>query len=173
MANLRPKLCRQLQRQIGTIYQQFNLVDNLRGIHNVNAGHLGHYSFLQAVISLIYPLEVETALKALTQVGIPEKLYERTEKLSGGQQQRVALARILVQNPVTILADEAISSLDSERSREIINLLCQLSENGGKTMVSSLHAVEYALRYFQRIIALRQGRILFVAPIADVTGEMV
>ncbi len=173
LANLRPKTLRQLQRQIGTIYQQFHLVDNLRVIHNVNAGHLGRWSFFKAAVSLIYPLEVETAAKALMQVGIPEKLYDRTDRLSGGQQQRVAIARVLVQNPAVILADEPISSLDPERSREIMNLLRDLSEEAGKTLVSSLHAIEYARSHFQRIIGLRQGRILFDAPVGEVSAGMV
>lgn len=173
MVNLRPKSLRQIQRQVGTIYQQFHLVDNLRVIHNINAGHLGHWSFLKAAISLIYPLEVETAAKALMQVGIPEKLYERTDRLSGGQQQRVAIARILVQNPVAILADEPISHLDPERSREIIQLLHQLSQTQGKTLVASLHAIEYARSHFQRIVGLRQGQILFDAPTQAISAAMV
>lgn len=173
LARLRPKSLRQVQRQIGTIYQQFHLVDNLRVIHNVNAGHLGRWSFLKAAVSLIYPLEVETAAKALMQVGIPEKLYERTDRLSGGQQQRVAIARVLVQNPAAILADEPISSLDPERSREIMNLLRDLSENTGKTLVSSLHAIEYAGSHFQRMIGLHEGRILFDAPAGEVSAAMV
>ena len=161
LAQLRPKSMRQIQRQIGTVYQQFHLVDNLRVIHNVNAGHLGRWSFFKAALSLIWPLEVETAAHALSQVGIPEKLYARTDQLSGGQQQRVAIARVLVQNPTAILADEPISSLDPERSREIMELLRQLSQETGKTLVSSLHAIEYARSHYQRIIGLRQGRILF------------
>ncbi|ARV57773.1 ABC transporter ATP-binding protein [Nostocales cyanobacterium HT-58-2] len=173
LAHLRPKSLRQVQRQIGTIYQQFHLVDNLRVIHNINAGHLGRWSFFKAAASLIYPLEVETAFKALTQVGIPEKLYERTDRLSGGQQQRVAIARILVQDPAAILADEPISSLDPERSREVMNLLRFLSENTGKTLVTSLHAIEYARSHFQRIIGLRQGQVLFNAPVEEVSAEMV
>ena len=161
LAQLRPKLLRQIQRQIGTIYQQFHLVDNFRVIHNVNAGHLGRWSFPKAALSLIQPLEVDTAAQALAQVGIPEKLYERTERLSGGQQQRVAIARVLVQNPTAILADEPISSLDPERSREIMDILRQLSQETGKTLVTSIHAIEFARSHYQRIIGLRQGRILF------------
>ncbi|HEY9893251.1 MAG TPA: phosphonate ABC transporter ATP-binding protein [Candidatus Sericytochromatia bacterium] len=161
LAQLRPKLLRQIQRQIGTIYQQFHLVDNLRVIHNVNAGHLGRWSFPKAALSLIQPLEVDTAAKALAQVGIPEKLYERTDRLSGGQQQRVAIARVLVQNPTAILADEPISSLDPERSREIMDILRQLSQETGTTLVTSIHAIEFARSHYQRIIGLRQGRILF------------
>ncbi len=161
LAQLRRKLQRQVQRQIGTVYQQFHLVENLRVIHNVNAGHLGRWSFLKAALSLIWPQEVETAAQALSQVGILDKLYSRTDQLSGGQQQRVAIARVLVQNPTAILADEPISSLDPERSREIMDLLRHLSDETGKTLVTSLHAIEFARSHYQRIIGLRQGRILF------------
>lgn len=91
---LKPARLRQVQQQIGTVYQQFHLVDNLRVIHNVNAGHLGRWSLFKALLSLLVPLEVETATQALAQVGIAEKLYAITRDLSGGQQQRVALARV-------------------------------------------------------------------------------
>lgn len=173
LAQLRPKVLRQVQRQIGTVYQQFHLVDNLRVIHNVNAGHLGRWSFLKAAASLLVPMDVETAFTALAQVGIPEKLYERTDKLSGGQQQRVAIARVLVQNPTAILADEPISSLDPERSREIMDLLRQLSQDTGKTLVTSLHAIEFARSHYQRIIGLRQGRILFDTPAEALSDSMI
>lgn len=173
LACLRPQSLRQIQRQIGTIYQQFHLVDNLRVIHNINAGHLGRWSFLKAAVSIMWPLEVEIAALALVQVGIPEKLYERTDRLSGGQQQRVAIARVLVQNPSAILADEPISSLDPERSREIMQLLRQLSKDSGKTLVTSLHAFEHARTYYQRIVGLRQGRILFDAAPQAVSPAMV
>ncbi len=92
---------------------------------------------------------------------------------AGGQQQRVALARLLVQNPAAILADEPISNLDPERSREIIRLLCELSQTKGKTLVTSLHAFEYARSHFQRLVGLRQGRILFDAPAQAVSAAMV
>lgn len=173
LARLKPQSLRQVQQQIGTIYQQFHLVDNLRVIHNINAGHLGRWSFFKAAVSLILPLEVETAANALKQVGIPEKLYERTDCLSGGQQQRVAIARVLVQNPSAILADEPISNLDPERSREIMELLFQLNQSSGKTLVTSLHAFEFARSYYQRIIGLRQGRILFDVPTEKVSSVMV
>lgn len=173
LAGLRPKLLRQVQRQIGTIYQQFHLVDNLQVIHNVNAGHLGRWSFPKAALSLIRPLEVETAAKALADVGIVEKLYERTDRLSGGQQQRVAIARVLVQNPTAILADEPISSLDPERSREIMDILRQLSQETGKTLVTSVHTIEFARSHFQRIIGLKQGRIFFDVAVEDLSDKMI
>jgi len=173
LAVLKSASVRQIQSQIGTIYQQFHLVDNLQVIHNVNAGHLGRWSFWQAAFSLMFPLEVATAIRALTQVGIAEKLYERCGVLSGGQQQRVAIARVLVQDPAAILADEPIASLDPERSREIIQLLCQLNAELSKTLVTSLHDWEIARNYYRRIIGLKEGRVLFDSPANLVTSEMV
>lgn len=173
LASLKPRSRRQLQRQIGTIYQQFHLINNLQVIHNVNAGHLGRWSFWRAAFSLMFPLEVEKAASALAQVGIEEKLYERCDRLSGGQQQRVAIARVLVQDPVAILADEPIASLDPELRREIMQLLGQMCEELGKTLVVSLHDLEMARRYCQRIIGLREGRVLFDCPAEAVSLEMV
>jgi phosphonate transport system ATP-binding protein len=170
---LSPSARRQIQRQIGTIHQQFHLVNNLRVIHNVNAGHLGRWSFARALLSLFWPLDVEIAFSALQQVGIPDKLYEVTAHLSGGQQQRVALARALVQDPRVILADEPIASLDPERGRDLMDLLRQLSRNTGKTLVTTIHSVDFARSYFQRVIGLRDGRVAFDCAPGDVTPSMI
>jgi phosphonate transport system ATP-binding protein len=172
LSRLSPRARREVQRRIGTIYQQFYLTESLRVVHNVNAGHLGRWSFGRALLSLVRPLDVGRAALALEQVGIPEKLYERTGRLSGGQQQRVAIARVLVQDPDVILADEPVSSLDPERSREIMDLMRDLSTQTGKTWVASVHAFEYARSHFARIVGLREGRILFDAPAHAVTDEM-
>ncbi|MCS7056949.1 MAG: phosphonate ABC transporter ATP-binding protein [Thermoflexales bacterium] len=171
-ARLSARALRHVQRQIGTIYQQFNLVPNLSVIHNVNAGHLGRWSLAKAVLSLVVPLEREAAVRALENVGIADKLYERTANLSGGQQQRVAIARVLVQNPVAILADEPISSVDPERSREIMTLLRALCDRFDKTLVVSLHALEYAYSHCDRIVGLREGRVQFDLPTDQVTPAM-
>lgn len=165
-------ISRRLQRQIGTIYQQLHLVPSLRVIHNVNTGHLGRWPFWKAAASLIWPLAIETATAALDQVGIPDKLYARTDRLSGGQQQRVAIAKVLVQDPAVMLADEPIASLDPERSHDIMRLLCHLVRERGKTLVVSLHGVEYAQRYCDRIIGLQQGQILFDTPAQAITPAM-
>ena len=169
LATLAPRPLRQLQRQIGTIYQQFHLVDQLRVIHNVNAGHLGEWGLGKSLFSLLWPQEIDRAYAALARMGIGEKLYARTSELSGGEQQRVALARVLIQNPTAILADEPIASIDPQRSREIMNLLRDLATEGGKTLVASLHDVDFALSHFDRIIGLRNGRLLFDQPAAQVT----
>lgn len=164
---------RRVQRQIGTIYQQFHLVDTLPVIHNVNAGHLGRWSVWKAVLSLIYPLEVKTAARALQRVGIPEKLYSRTDRLSGGQQQRVAIARVLVQDPMIVLADEPVSSLDPALSREIMGLLCELVQEAEKTLIVSLHSIDLAKNYCDRVIGLRDGKIFFDTPVAQLSEAMI
>jgi phosphonate transport system ATP-binding protein len=163
---------RQIQREIGTIHQQFHLINNLRVIHNVNAGHLGRWSFTRALASMFWPLEIERAQRALAQVGIPEKLYEMTGHLSGGQQQRVALARALVQDPKVILADEPIASLDPERGRELMDLLRSMSRETGRTLVTSIHSVDFARSHFQRVVGLRDGRISFDCAAQDMTPSM-
>lgn len=173
LATLSAGQLRRIQSQIGTIYQQFNLVDPLRVIHNVNAGHLGRWSFGKAILSLVKPLKVKTAASALQQVGIPEKLYERTDQLSGGQQQRVAIARVLIQDPQAILADEPISNLDPERGLEIMDLLLELCRQTDKTLVTSLHAIEFTHSHFQRIIGIREGTIFFDFPTSEVTSQMI
>ncbi|NEN97582.1 MAG: ATP-binding cassette domain-containing protein [Moorea sp. SIO3I7] len=173
LARISPRQLRQVQRRLGTVYQQFNLVNNLRVIHNVNAGHLGRWSLMKALISLLFPQEVDTALKALDQVGIPEKLYAPTEELSGGQQQRVALARVLVQNPDVILADEPISNLDRQMSREIMDLLKEISETGGKTLVTSLHSIEFACSHCDRLVGLQRGKIVFDVPPGVLSQSMI
>ena len=164
---------RRIQRRIGTIYQQHHLVTNLSVIHNVNAGHLGYWSFWRSAVSLIWPQEVESVRLALEQMGIPEKIYERADRLSGGQQQRVAIARVLVQNPMVLLADEPTSSVDPERSREVMDLLRHLNQTAGKTLVMSLHDLDFAWSHCDRILGLRQGQIQFDAPASQVTEDMI
>lgn len=172
MTGLRREELRGLQARIGTVHQQFHLVDALRVVHNVNAGHLGRWSLLRAAISLLRPREVARAADVLERLGIGDKLYERTDRLSGGEQQRVALARTLVQDPDVILADEPISSLDIENSRRVLDLLRERSRERGTTLVASMHDIRFAVSHFDRIVGVRQGRVLFDRPSGDVTREL-
>jgi phosphonate transport system ATP-binding protein len=153
------------RREIGTIDQSLALVDALRVIHNVNAGHLGRWSTLRALASLIVPRERPQAIAVLGGLGIPETIDARTGDLSGGQRQRVAIARVLVQDPPLVLADEPVSQLDPERARMI---LTRLASRGG-TLIASLHRPDLAREYFDRIIGLRAGRVVFDRPPAEVT----
>jgi phosphonate transport system ATP-binding protein len=173
VAGLRSRHLRALQRRIGTVPQQFDLVGPLRVVHNVNAGRLGQWSLARAAWSLVSPRDVAGAEAALRRVGIPDKIGERADRLSGGQQQRVALARVLVQDPAAILADEPISSLDPARGRDIMDLLSDLVVERGRTLVVSVHAFDYALTHCDRVVGLRDGRVLFDAPAAGVDAGMV
>ncbi len=159
LQNLRGDRRRQVQRQVGMVYQQHHLVSNLPVIHNVNAGHLGRWPLWKALWSLVWPQQVNVAQQALAQLGLADKLYARTDRLSGGQQQRVALARVLVQDPAIVLADEPVASVDPARSHDMMNLLSQIGQN--RTLLVSLHDVDLAKAYCDRIIGLRQGRLVF------------
>ena len=161
VSGLSDSALRQARRRIGTIYQQQNLVGRLRVVHNVLAGNLGRWSTLRAVGSLLRPREAPGAAEALGKVGISEKLFSRTDDLSGGQQQRVAIARVLVQDPDIILADEPVSSVDPSLAMSIVTLLRDLSAESRKTLLMNLHSVDLALAHFPRIVGIRGGRVLF------------
>ena len=163
---------RRRRQRIGTIYQRQNLVGRLRVVHNVLAGNLGRWSTLEALSSLVRPRGLEAAHQALSKVGIAEKLYARTDELSGGQQQRVAVARVLVQNPDIILADEPVSSVDPSRAVVIVTLLRDLAHESRKTLLMNLHSVDLALAYFPRVVGIRDGRINFDLSPDKVTGEL-
>lgn len=160
-----------LAEKIGIIHQQFDLVDSLPVIHNILAGRLRDWGFFKSVISLIFPQDKELVIEALDRVGLKDKMYERTSNLSGGEQQRVAMARLLVQSPEVILADEPVSSLDPARAEDILCALTKIAKEEGQTLIASLHSVEYARKYFTRVIALRHGKIYFDLPVEKITEE--
>jgi phosphonate transport system ATP-binding protein len=154
--------------EIGTIDQAFALVDALRVIHNVNAGHLGRWSAFRAILSLIVARERPLAGTVLERLGILDTIDTRTGDLSGGQRQRVAIARVLVQDPPLVLADEPVSQLDPERALMVLRLLT--SRDG--TLIASLHRPDLAREYFGRMVGLRAGRIVFDRPAAEVTPAL-
>ena len=156
-----PRERRAIQHRLGTVRQQFDLVGQLRVVHNVNAGRLGGWSLLRAALSLLKPRDLDDVRAALAQVGLEDKLFERTDELSGGQQQRVAIARVLRQEPWAILADEPIASLDPVRGAEVVDLMLGLSAQLGTTLVVSLHDVDVALGRFDRVVALREGLVTY------------
>jgi phosphonate transport system ATP-binding protein len=162
---------RAARTRIGTIYQQQNLVGRLRVVHNVLAGNLGRWNAIEAIASLVLP-RVAAAERALAAVGIPEKLWARTDELSGGQQQRVAIARVLVQDPDVVLADEPVSSVDPSLAAAIVGLLRELSAGADKTLCMNLHSVELALASFPRIVGIRDGRVQFDLAPDKVTEEL-
>jgi phosphonate transport system ATP-binding protein len=170
MASLRRG--RELALAVGILHQQFDLVPHLSTLQNVLAGRLGQWSFARSLVSLVWPQERHLALEALERVGVQERASVRAARLSGGEQQRVAIARLLLQDPALVLADEPVSSLDPARAEEIAKLLVATTGESGKTLVASIHLVELARRYFRRLIGLRGGRLVFDAPAEYVTDGM-
>jgi len=152
---------RSLRSQIGCIFQQFNLVNRLTVIENVLVGNLARLPILRSIFHLFSKEEKIQALAALERVGIIEHAYKRASMLSGGQQQRVAIARCLVQGAKIILADEPIASLDPESARKVMELLVQLNRQSGITVVASLHQIQMVRNYFDRAIALKDGKVIF------------
>lgn len=158
-------------KKIGIIRQQFDLVGELPVIHNVLVGRLSEWSIFKSILSMLIPQDKEYANQALNRVGLTEKLYEKTSSLSGGEQQRVALARLLVQSPEIILADEPVASLDPARAEDVLELMVKIALEENQTLIASLHSVEYARKYFDRLIALKDGELFFDLPASSVTDD--
>lgn len=159
-------------KKVGVIRQQFDLIGPLAVVHNVLAGKLAEWSVLTSLFSLLVPQEKEIALKALERVGLADKAFEITSTLSGGEQQRVAMARLLVQKPEIILADEPVASLDPARADDVLAMLTKIVTEENQTLVTSLHSVEYARKYFTRIISLKNGELFFDLPTEKVTDDL-
>lgn len=166
VATLRPG--QTLARLIGVIAQQFDLVPNLSVLQNVLAGRLGEWSLAKSLLSLVWPRDHQRALDALERVGVAHLAYQRAARVSGGEQQRIAIARLLVQHPRIVLADEPVASLDLPRAHEVLRLLTSVTEEQGETLIASLHDVDLARRYFARIVGLRSGRVQFDKPTSSI-----
>lgn len=159
LQGLRGKSLRRFRREVAMVFQSHDLVDRLRVYQNVMAGALGQWSSWHALRFLFWPHadELAEAERALERVGIASKLRARTSEISGGEHQRVAIARALIQQPMLLLADEPIASLDPELSHQILALLCRLAEENGFALLCSLHQQQYAYEYFDRVIRIEQG----------------
>lgn len=166
LATLSGRELRAVRARIGFVHQDLALVPNLRVIQNVMAGRLGRQGVLGSIRSMLVPsaAEAERVHELLERVGIGDKLYQRTDRLSGGQRQRVAIARALYQDPVALLADEPVSSVDPARARDTVELLTGISAERGLTLGMSLHDLDLARGHFPRLVALRAGRVVLDAP---------
>ncbi|ANN65734.1 phosphonate ABC transporter ATP-binding protein [Bordetella bronchialis] len=163
---------RRARAGIGFVFQQFNLVGRLPVITNVLAGMLPRVPLYRSLLRWFLRGEIQVGLDALAQVGIEGHAFQRASNLSGGQQQRAAIARTLVQNARTILADEPIASLDPESSRRVMDTLAQINRARGVAVVVSLHQVDVAMRYCPRVVALRHGKVVYDGPSADLSPAM-
>ncbi|MGC9541938.1 phosphonate ABC transporter ATP-binding protein [Streptomyces sp. UG1] len=160
---------RLLQRRIGSVSQDLALIEQVRVVHNVNAGRLGRWSTTRALTSLLWPRSLDVVRAALDRVDLGWALFERTERLSGGERQRVAIARLLVQEPELVVADEPVSGLDPVRAARVLSLFGALPTV--RTVVVSLHQPALAREHCTRVVGLRQGRIVLDVPAAEATDE--
>jgi len=167
---LRPDI-RALRHQIGVIFQQFNLVARLSVMTNVLTGLAAEVPLWRALTGRFTFEQRARALDALDAIGLAAQAFQRASTLSGGQQQRAAIARVLVQGARLLLADEPVASLDPESTRRVMDQLAALNREAGMTLVISLHHVELARRYCERVIALREGALVYDGPTSALTPE--
>ncbi|RYY66953.1 MAG: ATP-binding cassette domain-containing protein, partial [Comamonadaceae bacterium] len=161
-----------LRARIGVVHQAPPIPPRLRVVTAVLAGKLGAWSTVAALKSLLAPADAAGAQAALDRMGLGDRLWERCDRLSGGQLQRVGIARVLYQAPDLMLADEPVSALDPTLADATLRELVAQSEATGATLLASLHAVDLALKWFGRVIGMREGRIVFDMAAADVTPAM-
>lgn len=165
---------RELQRLRGRLFlapQVPPLPPRQRVVTAVLAGRLPAMGLWQSVRSLFYPLDIPAAHDALDRFDLTDKLFERVDRLSGGERQRVGLSRALLSPASLWLIDEPLSALDPTRARQAIGTLVETAQERGATLVATLHQVDVALAHFPRIVGLRDGRLAFDLPAAEVTRE--
>lgn len=151
---------------IAYIPQHLALVPNLKVHQNILLGGVGSTSTLKTVLNLLSPhrTSITRIHQILTNLGIPEKLYHRTDSLSGGQQQRVAIARAIFQKASLILADEPVSAIDPHRAHSLLERMTSLATENGASLIASLHNLTYAKKFFPRLVGMRDGEIVFDGP---------
>ncbi|OAB40070.1 phosphonate ABC transporter ATP-binding protein [Paenibacillus macquariensis subsp. defensor] len=163
---------RAIRRNIGMIFQSFNLIKRTTVLNNVLSGRVGYHSTLRTLLGSFPKRDVEIALTALERVNIREKAYIRADQLSGGQQQRVSIARALAQEATIILADEPVASLDPLTTRQVMDDLQRINRELNITTIVNLHFIDLARDYATRIIGLRAGEIVFDGSVDEATDEI-
>lgn len=167
------KNLKMIQRNVSMIHQQLYLVPRLSVLHNVLTGILAQAGFWRSMIKSFPLADQRRACELLSQVGLEEKhLMRRASELSGGQQQRVAIARAFMSNPKVVLADEPVASLDPAMSRSVLNSLKDSAKINGASVLCTLHQMDYALEFADRIVALRNGEVFFDGKPSDMDAEV-
>lgn len=162
---------KKIRTQIAMIFQHFNLIPRHTVLSNVLMGRLGRMSNWKAILGLFSSADKNNALKYLKLVGIGDKAKIRADQLSGGQQQRVAIARALAQEPRLLLADEPVASLDPATCHIVMDYLKKVNKELGITVVCNLHFLSLVRQYATRVIALKEGRLVFEGSPSEITDE--
>jgi phosphonate transport system ATP-binding protein len=165
------KALRLHRRQTGMVFQQHHLIGRLSVLNNVLTGRLGYHRAVQTLLPWTRA-DRALALAAIDRVGLIEQALKRADQLSGGQQQRVGVARALVQAPRILLADEPVASLDPATAERLLALIHAICKRDGLTAVISLHQLELARQFADRIVGLRGGAVVFDGPPAELSDEI-
>lgn len=163
---------RRLRSRVGMIHQAPPLPPRQRLVTTILAGRLGVWGFWKGLASLAYPADIAGAHATLGRLELSDRLFDRCDRLSGGQLQRVGVARVLYQKPDLMLADEPVSALDPQLADQTVGELHREAQARGVTLVASLHAVDLALKWFPRVVGLRDGAVAFDQPPARITDAM-
>jgi phosphonate transport system ATP-binding protein len=163
---------RKIRRNIGMIFQNFNLIKRSTVLRNVLSGRVGYHGTLRTILGFFPKQDIDLCLLALDRVNILEKVYSRADELSGGQQQRVSIARALAQEAEIILADEPVASLDPLTTKQVMDDLKRINVEDGITTIVNLHFIDLARQYATRIIGLRAGEVVFDGPVEEATDEV-
>ena len=167
------KSLRHLRRNIGMIFQNYNLVYSLSVFQNVLHGCLGYMEGIKGIFGIYSEADKKRALELLEELGISQYAYNRASDLSGGQKQRVGIARAIMQQPKVLLCDEPIASLDPSSAKTIMDLLKGMSQKRNIACIVNLHQLDVALKYSTRIIGLSKGEIVFDGTPAELTDEAI
>jgi len=159
---------RRARRNMGMIFQEFNLVERMSVMDNVLSGRLGYVGNFRSLLRMYPKSDVQKALELLERVGLGEFVDNRADELSGGQRQRVGIARALMQNPKLLLVDEPTSSLDPKIAREVMGMIKKMSEEAGVPVLCNIHDVQLALEFASKVIGLQDGIKKFEGPTGDV-----
>lgn len=171
ITKLKGKDVKQLRTKLAMVFQHFNLIPRHTVLSNVLMGSLSRTPTLKSMLGLFSDEDVEKARGFLRLVGIEEKAYMRASQLSGGQQQRVAIARALTQGPEILLADEPVASLDPATCHSVMDYLEKVNKELGITIICNLHFLSLVRRYATRVIALKEGNMVFNGSPSDITEE--
>ncbi len=171
LESLTSKELKSLRKSIAYIPQNLALVPNVKVSQNVSLGSVGYESTAQTLKNLAFPSQshLHKIHAILEEVGITEKMFHRTDSLSGGQQQRVAIARAIFQNASYLLADEPVSAVDPSRAHSILELLTKIATAHNLTLICTLHNLEYAKKFFPRLVGMRSGTIIYDGTAKDFT----